>query len=62
MKKLLLEAEQLARVRQFAAQAAYVQFGEIDRFVENMIAARFLPHTNAALYPSVRRRAPQGSA
>ena len=62
VKKLLVEAEQLARVRQFAAQAAYVQFGEIDRFVENMIAARFLPHTNAALYPSVRRRAPQGSA
>ena len=62
VKKLLLEAEQLARVRQFAAQAAYVQFGEIDKFVENMIAARFLPHTNAALYPSVRRRAPQGRA
>ncbi len=62
VKKLLLDEAQLARVRQFAAQAAYVQFGEIDKFVENMIAARFLPHTNAALYPSVRRRAPQGSA
>ena len=25
-------------------------------FLENMIAAQFLPHTDASLYPSVKRR------
>lgn len=56
VKKLLLDAEQLVRVRHFAEQAVYVQFGEVEKFVENMTAAQFLPHTNPALYPSVRRR------
>lgn len=60
VKKLLLDESQLARVRWFAAQAAYVQFGEMEKFVENSIAARFLPHTNAALYPSVHRRVRTG--
>ena len=49
-------ATQLDRVRYFAGQTAYVQFGAMEKFVENMTAAQFLPHTNAALYPSVKRR------
>lgn len=56
VKKLLLDETQLSRVRWFCEQAAYVQFGEMEKFVENMTAAQFLPHTNAALYPSVKRR------
>ena len=43
----------MARIR---ALATYVQFGEMEKFVENMHAARFLPHTDASLYPSVKRR------
>ena len=56
VKKLLTDRTQLDRVRYFAGQTAYVQFGTMEKFVENMTAAQFLPHTNAALYPSVRRR------
>lgn len=55
-KRVLLDAGSLDRVRHFVQMATYVQFGEIDTFLENMRAAQFLPHTNAALYPSVRRR------
>ena len=56
VKKLLTDRTQLDRVRYFAGQTAYVQFGAMEKFVENMTAAQFLPHTNAALYPSVKRR------
>lgn len=56
MKKLLTDRTQLDRVRYFAGQTVYVQFGTMEKFVENMTAAQFLPHTNAALYPSVKRR------
>ena len=56
VKKLLTDRTQLDRVRYFAGQTVYVQFGTMEKFVENMTAAQFLPHTNAALYPSVRRR------
>ncbi len=55
-KRVLLDGQSLRRVRQFTQSATYVQFGEIDTFLENMRAAQFLPHTNAALYPSVKVR------
>lgn len=55
-KRVLLDEQSLQRVRQFTRAATYVQFGEIDTFLENMRAAQFLPHTNAALYPSVKVR------
>ena len=55
-KQVLLDAENLARIRHFVQSATYVQFGEIDTFLENMRAAQFLPHTNASLYPSVKKR------
>lgn len=55
-KKLLLERECRARLEKIRALASYVQFGELDRFVENMQAAKFLPHTDASKYPSVKRR------
>ena len=45
-----------ARLARIRALATYVQFGEMEKFVENMHAARFLPHTDASLYPSVKRR------
>ena len=55
-KRLLLDTGCRARLDQIRALATYVQFGEMDKFVENMQAARFLPHTDASRYPSVMRR------
>ena len=53
-KRVLLDEASLERIRHFVQSATYVQFGEIDTFLENMRAAQFLPHTNASLYPSVQ--------
>ena len=53
---LLLDRQCLHRLAHIRALATYVQFGEMEKFVENMHAARFLPHTDASLYPSVHRR------
>ncbi len=44
------------RLRRFQSMGVYLQFGEMERFLENMIAAQFLPHTDARLYPSVHPR------
>ncbi len=55
-KRLLLDKGCRARLNRIRALATYVQFGEMEKFVENMQAARFLPHTDASLYPSVKRR------
>lgn len=53
---LLLDRACLDRVREFAARAEYVQFGEMEKFLENMVAAEFIPHTNAGLFPSVTHK------
>ena len=55
-RRLLLDRSCRARLAHIRALATYVQFGEMEKFVENMHAARFLPHTDASLYPSVKRR------
>ena len=55
-RRLLLDRSCRARLERIRALATYVQFGEMEKFVENMHAARFLPHTDASLYPSVKRR------
>lgn len=55
-RKLLLERDCRARLAHICELASYVQFGEMERFVENMQAAKFLPHTDASKYPSVKRR------
>ncbi len=54
--KTLLDRDCIRRVNEICARTTYVQFGEMDRFVENMVAAQFIPHTDASLYPSVKRR------
>lgn len=55
-KKLLLDASQLDRVRFFLENGEYLHFSEMDRFLENMVAAEFIPHTDGRLYPSVKRK------
>ena len=49
-----MDEAQLPRLRKFAQDAQYVQFGEMARFPENMVAAQFLPHTDTRLFPSVQ--------
>lgn len=53
--RLLTDREQLLRLQYFLDHGVYLQFGEMDRFLENMIAAEFLPHTDSSLYPSVKK-------
>ena len=55
-KKLLLDAECIQRVKWFLSTGEYLHFSEMEKFLENMMAANFIPHTNAALYPSVKRK------
>lgn len=54
-KKVLLDVSCLDRLEIFRKNATYLHFSEMDRFLENMVAANFIPHTDAALYPSVKR-------
>ena len=53
-KKLLMDAGCLERVRGFQKNATYLHFSEMDKFLENMVAANFIPHTDKYLYPSVK--------
>lgn len=55
-KKLLTDRDKILRLRHFQENGVYLQFGEMERFLENMVAAEFLPHTDRRLYPSVRVR------
>lgn len=55
-KKVLLDVQCLDRLKDFQKNATYLHFAEMDKFLENMVAANFIPHTDVARYPSVRRR------
>lgn len=55
-KKLLLDVACMERLKAFQRNATYLHFSEMDKFLENMVAATFIPHTDASLYPSVKRR------
>lgn len=55
-KKMLMDGSQRERVSHFLESSTYLHFSEMDHFLENMVAAQFIPHTNGALYPSVKRR------
>lgn len=52
-RRLLTDRDQMKRLQFFLDHGIYLQFGEMERFLENMIAAEFLPHTDRSLYPSV---------
>ena len=54
-KMLLMDRNCISRVRGFLSHATYLHFSEMDKFLENMIAAEFIPHTNGNLYPSVKK-------
>lgn len=55
-KKLLLNRDCRAALERIRRRMTYVQFGEMGKFVENMVSAQFIPHTDAKQYPSVKRK------
>ena len=55
-KKLLLDTSCLKRLDWFRKNGIYLHFSEMETFPRNMVAANFIPHTDARLYPSVKRK------
>ncbi|WP_195267614.1 ASKHA domain-containing protein [Eubacterium sp. 1001713B170207_170306_E7] len=53
---LLLDYTLLETVHTFQQSIHYLEFGAASDFLTRMFAARFLPHTDLSLYPSVRLR------
>lgn len=53
---LLLDFELLEMVGAIQDNIHYLEFGAASDFLTRMFAARFLPHTDLSLYPTVRRR------
>ena len=52
---LLLDREHLSEVEEILERMDYIQYGAIYNFVENMQAAAYIPHIDAASYPSAAR-------
>ena len=52
-KMLLLDCELLDRLPALLENMEYVQFGAVDNFINLMVAATAIPHTNLEQYPSV---------
>ena len=55
-KKLLLDTSCQERLTWFRKNGTYLHFSEMETFLQNMVAANFIPHTDSSLYPSVKRR------
>ena len=53
---VLLDAKLVEEARQVLADITYIQFGEVANFVDIMLAAQAIPHTDLGRYPSVARR------
>lgn len=51
--EMLLHKEYLAEAADILDRMEYVQFGEVEDFIQLMGAARALPHTDLSRYPSV---------
>jgi uncharacterized 2Fe-2S/4Fe-4S cluster protein (DUF4445 family) len=54
--KLLKDAEQLLVVEELISSIAYLPLAEAPDFLNKMSAAKFLPHTDFSLYPTVIER------
>ncbi len=58
-KRVLLSAEALVRIEEIGRRMTYVEMNESREFMNGFMAARFLPHTDRSLFPSVRVRQKQ---
>ena len=54
--KLLLNKELLADIDLILEEMTYIQFAEVDDFLEQMVAAQALPHTDYKKYPTVMEK------
>ena len=54
--KLLLNKELLADIDQILEEMTYIQFAEVNDFLEQMVAAQALPHTDYKKYPTVMEK------
>ena len=48
--------ELLADIDQILEEMTYIQFAEVDDFLEQMVAAQALPHTDYKKYPTVMEK------
>jgi len=55
-KRALLSAGDLERIEEIGRAMTYVEMNESREFMNGFMAARFLPHTDLDLFPSVRAR------
>jgi uncharacterized 2Fe-2S/4Fe-4S cluster protein (DUF4445 family) len=55
-RRVLRSATALGRIERIASQMTYVEMNESREFMNGFMAARFLPHTDRDLFPSVRER------
>jgi uncharacterized 2Fe-2S/4Fe-4S cluster protein (DUF4445 family) len=58
-KRVLLSIGALERVEEIGRAMTYVEMNESREFMNGFMAARFLPHTDLDLFPSVRERRKQ---
>ena len=60
--KLLLNRALLNDIDQILEEMVYIQFAEVDDFLELMVAAQALPHTDFRQYPTVVKKIQQRQA
>ena len=60
--KLLLNRALLNDIDQILEEMVYIQFAEVDDFLELMVAAQALPHTDFRRYPTVVKKIQQRQA
>jgi uncharacterized 2Fe-2S/4Fe-4S cluster protein (DUF4445 family) len=53
--KLLLHREILNEIDEILEKMVYIQYGNVERFLEIMTAAQALPHTDMDRYPTVKK-------
>ena len=53
---LLMNAELLPTAESIIDNIVYLSLGEANDFLTKMYAAKFLPHTNFELYPTVMEK------
>ena len=54
--KLLLNRSLLTDIDQILEEMVYIQFAEVEDFLELMVAAQALPHTDYKRYPTVMKK------
>jgi uncharacterized 2Fe-2S/4Fe-4S cluster protein (DUF4445 family) len=53
--KLLLHREILSEIDEILEKMVYIQYGAVEGFLEMMMAAQALPHTDMERYPTVKK-------